>query len=566
MNIIKFLFISLSLLVCVLNQAFSIETPSSKQVRFVSSYYTIDTGQKFPFESNNKWQKINFSQLPKQVTNLWLKIEVELESPSSNGLFLSVFASHKVYWDHKSIGYSGQLGRNKKEEIPGLIDTAYRIPDQLLTPGNHSLYIQISRHHSPNLSNTNFIDIAIAPYIDIKQQQILNGLIPFFLLGALLVIGIFSFNLRFGSFHYKNYLPFGLLCLLVAILMLAEQWRPIFSYPYHWHIWRIALISFLTVIIGLVLPWVVWTEFTVNKKLSKALWLTLIYGVLLIFIPSFDLSALVIIQVALFVSILPFFNKPKTKKLEDYILVFSIAICLLSSFKLSNFMEFGFFILFSIVMIAILNKLAQSIKHLQQSLYQQDLINEQLKLELLKRHMQPHFLMNTLTSLAEWIEVSPVTAQELIEALAQEFRLLLAIVDRKKISISEELKLCYLHTQVMSLRQDKCFTLAINNTISEFYLPPGVLHTLIENSISHTQSLPIETLEINVNIETLGELIIVDVYAPLANTKSNSMGLGTGKKYINTRLTSLFGHAFNVAEYATTKHWHTKLQFPLLLT
>src|SRR5205085_2260579 len=41
-----------------------------------------------------------------------------------------------------------------------------------------------------------------------------------------------------------------------------------------------------------------------------------------------------------------------------------------------------------------------------------------LELEMLRRHLQPHFLMNTLTALSEWIEEDPKTAVKMIESLS----------------------------------------------------------------------------------------------------------------------------------------------------
>ena len=52
------------------------------------------------------------------------------------------------------------------------------------------------------------------------------------------------------------------------------------------------------------------------------------------------------------------------------------------------------------------------------------LLSERLKNELLKKQLQPHFLMNTLTSLIDWIEEAPEIGIQFIEALANEFTLL----------------------------------------------------------------------------------------------------------------------------------------------
>src|SRR3546814_17345028 len=52
---------------------------------------------------------------------------------------------------------------------------------------------------------------------------------------------------------------------------------------------------------------------------------------------------------------------------------------------------------------------------------------QRLELDLLKKHLKPHFLMNTLTALAGWIEETPHTAVRLFGALAEEFRTLVDV-------------------------------------------------------------------------------------------------------------------------------------------
>ena len=47
-----------------------------------------------------------------------------------------------------------------------------------------------------------------------------------------------------------------------------------------------------------------------------------------------------------------------------------------------------------------------------------------LELELLKKNIQPHFLLNTLATIMETIEEGPKTAAALVESLAGEFRIL----------------------------------------------------------------------------------------------------------------------------------------------
>src|SRR3546814_11467513 len=64
---------------------------------------------------------------------------------------------------------------------------------------------------------------------------------------------------------------------------------------------------------------------------------------------------------------------------------------------------------------------------------------QRLELDLLKKHLKPHFLMNTLTALAGWIEDPPHTAVRMVDALADEFSTLVDVSGRALIPLDAEL-------------------------------------------------------------------------------------------------------------------------------
>lgn len=547
-------------------QCVAIEPPESKDVKYIGAAYLVDKGFEFSELQSQNWLERKGYVIPKDSLNLWLKFNFELQNPESNGLFLSLLGSHKLYWDGHVIGGSGQIASNNTE-VPGQIDNIYRVPDQLLTVGEHEIIVQISRHHLPPIGSHNVIDLAIAPLANIQGKQADMAYTPFFFLGSLFIIALFSFALSFGKAGYRNYVSFGLLCILVSALLITENWRPLWGYSYDFHLTRLLFVALFTLFIGLVLPWTIWSEYQVRHKLIKLCALALGYVSLLIAIPSFDLSALLIMVIALTSSLLPMVKLRTRLKFEDDLLALSLLLNIACAMLLPDFMESWFFLLFGSVLAASLYKLAQKMKSQNQLVQRNALNNEKLKLELVKKHIQPHFLMNTLTCLSEWIETSPATAQDLIDALAEEFRLLISIVDKTDIDIMQELALCNLHLQVMSLRQDKQFILNIEQQIPHFRIPPGILHTVIENTISHISHLPKDVFEIALRIKKLDNNIQIKVTAPFADTKKVSgIGLGTGRKYILTRLNSYFSKGYALQELEENENWHTVITFPAIET
>src|SRR3546814_16789444 len=104
---------------------------------------------------------------------------------------------------------------------------------------------------------------------------------------------------------------------------------------------------------------------------------------------------------------------------------------------------------------------------------------QRLELDLLKQHLKPHFLMNTLTALAGWIEESPHTAVRMVDALADEFRTLVDVSGRALIPLEDELALCREHLEVMGFRRAPAYVLDARLDPESTAVPPEVSLTLI---------------------------------------------------------------------------------------
>ena len=64
----------------------------------------------------------------------------------------------------------------------------------------------------------------------------------------------------------------------------------------------------------------------------------------------------------------------------------------------------------------------------------------QARLEALRMQLNPHFLFNTLNSIASLIQEEPEAAEEMIEALSELLRLTLNSTDRQEVTVREELQ------------------------------------------------------------------------------------------------------------------------------
>lgn len=114
-----------------------------------------------------------------------------------------------------------------------------------------------------------------------------------------------------------------------------------------------------------------------------------------------------------------------------------------------------------------------------------ELRSSRLELELLKKNIEPHFLMNTLNATLFLLQEDPATAAALLGSLAAELRILLNVSGRPLISIEEEVELCRRHLIVMGMRHEARYEMELSGSMEGIKVPPLILHTLIENGITH---------------------------------------------------------------------------------
>lgn len=186
-------------------------------------------------------------------------------------------------------------------------------------------------------------------------------------------------------------------------------------------------------------------------------------------------------------------------------------------------------------------------------------LSSRLKLELLKKHIQPHFIKNTLTSLIDWVEYSPKDGALFLHALAKEFDILNRMADETLVSVETEIELCRTHLQVMGFRKEVKYSWEQSNIDLADTLPPAVLHTMVENGITHSMPGPDNTIKFRLtgkHDKTMREYQLLIV----AQNRQTSRSDGTGFKYITSRLTESYGTNWTFSSEAVPEGWQNTIK------
>ncbi|OJJ21679.1 hypothetical protein BKI52_14325 [marine bacterium AO1-C] len=472
------------------------------------------------------------------------------------GVLIAIQASYRVYWDGVLVGKNGRVGSNKKSEVPGKINNQFILPERLLSPGRHKVKLELSNFHRSRFNT--FRLIIAAPYQQLIQRPLLFTAGMYVLAGCFITIAIYYLILFIVAYRQASVLIFSALSLMFCFLTLFKHSRPVFMYDYPWHQTRLIILETL----GYLICYLIVLFFLFRFRFPKKIITLIVFSVVLYWIDIQDFypeDVYFLYIATLFTSLLVIIwamAQGQKGSLESFI---GLLPCFLSLNYYDFTLYLGFFGLVLIMLISLGVQFKTHKKAEQEAL----LRSGRLEIELLKKQLHPHFLMNTLTSIIGWIEAEPPTSVKLIEALAKELDILLEISAQKLITIQQEIDLCQSHIGVMQYRKAGQYVLEVNLEADNALIPPAVFHTLLENGISH--HLPEAgnvTFLLTQTVDKAKEVYMFESrYTKSIGTKREASDKeGTGHRYIKARLEESFSQGWSFTSQSTPKGWRDVIE------
>jgi sensor histidine kinase YesM len=172
------------------------------------------------------------------------------------------------------------------------------------------------------------------------------------------------------------------------------------------------------------------------------------------------------------------------------------------------------------------------------------------ELKALKAQINPHFLFNTLNTVAHLIRTDPPRAEKTVERLAEVFRYALVAVDKDVVPLAEELSFVedYLALEHERFGERLLVESCIAPDSLQIPVPPLVLQPLVENALLHGQS---PQGEVQLNLETyLNEQSLVISISdrgpgfPIQTTQQGRSGIGL--RNVRERLEKKYGQGFGL--------------------
>lgn len=531
---------------------------------------------------DTSWEKITRFNFRKDKTGIhWFRTNIKLIGEINFEKEVMIWISKlpsafEVYWDGKLIGINGKVANSKQEEIPGNYIFYKKLNKNLLTEKNHCLAIRASNFNGELIlgRNTSFFTI-VGYYSDWFSNYELNINRHYFSVGLLMITSILCFSLFLVVARNMSFLFLGTFCIIeisfhLSYILVNLKLVNITNADYIYFFRNISYF-FEGILVNSFLIF----KYKIPKKyfhISLIIFVTVISEALFRFqILNIPPHHFILYGYATGMLIYSCYLK-KVGSFITFIGVFTLFILNTINIVSINFSLFGlsrlpFFLAefaYIIFISSIIFSTALQIRKQNQEHEKAKNLSQRLEMELLKRNIKPHFIMNTLFSVISLIRKEPSKAIEMIQALAEEFQIVNKISSKKLIPIEEEIELCCKHLKIMEFRRNAKYRFETFGIDKIEKIPPMIFHTLVENGITHSYKIG-ENGEFKLHFKRNGksvQYLFQNGGSKLQSIKSKSnedIETGTGLNYVKARLNESYGDNWNMKYGLINNYWEVEI-------
>ncbi|HEY7863719.1 MAG TPA: histidine kinase [Thermoanaerobaculia bacterium] len=193
------------------------------------------------------------------------------------------------------------------------------------------------------------------------------------------------------------------------------------------------------------------------------------------------------------------------------------------------------------------------------------LLAREAELAALRAQIQPHFLFNSLNSIASLAGSEPGRAREMCVRLSDFFRRSLAVGERRSIPLSEELSLTRAYLDVERVRFGPRLEVDedVDARAESCGVPPLLLQPLVENAVKHGIAKTLEGGYVRVEIRRAGGRLRILVANPADPEAEASRGTGTGLSNVRQRLRARYGENAFFAAKRVAENWLVVISLPV---
>ncbi|WP_149195735.1 sensor histidine kinase [Luteimonas suaedae] len=190
----------------------------------------------------------------------------------------------------------------------------------------------------------------------------------------------------------------------------------------------------------------------------------------------------------------------------------------------------------------------------------------QARLDTLSAQLNPHFLFNSLNSIAEMVHHDADAADTMLVQLGGLLRHSLESSRQQHTSLHDELGAleCYIGIEQVRLGHRLRFTCDVGEDVLFAQVPRLMLQPLVENAVAHAVAQRVSPTHVEVRAWREGDRLLLEVLDDGAGTSAKP-GFGMGLANTRDRLECLYGAAQSL-EMTTLPRGGTRVRVSLPLT
>lgn len=154
--------------------------------------------------------------------------------------------------------------------------------------------------------------------------------------------------------------------------------------------------------------------------------------------------------------------------------------------------------------------------------------NAEMQKELLKLQLDPHFVLNSLSTLTELIDEDPELAEVFTLKFSSIYRYIVGQLNKETVSVAEEIQFLREYCDLLDIRHPQHYTFLISEELyhdTHFILPMSI-QILVENAVKHNAHSCRQPLQIEIFKED-GSVVVRNKRIPLVwnMPSTNKIGL-----------------------------------------
>lgn len=174
----------------------------------------------------------------------------------------------------------------------------------------------------------------------------------------------------------------------------------------------------------------------------------------------------------------------------------------------------------------------------------------QAELKALKAQINPHFLFNTLNTVAALIHADPAQAEATVERLAEMLRYVMAAATRERVSLGEELSFvdAYLEIERARFGERLRVTREVTPEALDVPMPSLILQPLAENAVQHGQGAD-GSVDLTIRARPHGDEVVIAIADQGEGMRSRHKmeeSQGVGLHNVDERLRKTYGEEYGL--------------------